>query len=146
LSFVKARFTLLVATLAVAACSSGSNPVTPTPMPPPVAQNPPPGSPPAMPPPAGPPTISITSTGVSPKDITIAVGSRVLFVNADVRSHELWGGPDHNQRDCPEVDVAGFLVAGQSRETGTFTRAQTCHFHDHTNYGNPAFEGRILVQ
>lgn len=88
----------------------------------------------------------ITATGVSPKEVTVAVGARVLFVNSDARSHELWGGPDHDHRDCPEVDVAGFLVAGQSRETGTFTRAQTCHFHDHTNYGNPAFEGRILVQ
>jgi hypothetical protein len=137
-----ARIALLAVVLVHAACSSSSGPTAPSP---PVSQTPP-TNPPATPPPAGPPTISITSAGVSPKEITVAVGARVLFVNNDVRSHELWGGPDHNNRDCPEVDVAGFLVAGQSRESGAFTRPQTCHFHDHTNYGNPAFEGRILVQ
>jgi hypothetical protein len=130
--------TLLGAVLIHTACSSGSGPATPTNPSPPVGQTPPP--------PSGPPTITITSSGVSPKEITVAVGARVLFVNNDARSHELWGGPDHNQRDCPEVDVAGFLVAGQRKESGAFTRPQTCHFHDHTNYGNPAFEGRILVQ
>jgi hypothetical protein len=139
---VKVRIALFAALLAHAACSSGSTPTTPSP---PVTQQPP-ANPPATPPPSGPPTITITSSGVSPKEVTVAVGTRVLFVNGDARSHELWGGPDHDHRDCPEVDVAGFLVAGQSRETGTFTRPQTCHFHDHTNYGNPAFEGRILVQ
>ena len=137
-----ARIALLAVVLAHAACSSGATPTAPSP---PVGQTLP-TNPPATPPPAGPPTITLTSTGLSPKEITVAVGARVLFVNHDVRSHELWGGPDHNNRDCPEVDVAGFLVAGQSRESGTFMRPQTCHFHDHTNYGNPAFEGRILVQ
>lgn len=144
LLFVKVRIALLAVLLTHAACSSGSTPATPTNPSPPVAQQPP-ANPPATPP-SGPATIVITATGVSPKEVTVAVGSSVLFVNSDARSHELWGGPDHDHRDCPEVDVAGFLVAGQRRETGIFTRAQTCHFHDHTNYGNPAFEGRILVQ
>jgi hypothetical protein len=78
--------------------------------------------------------------------VTIAVGSRVVFMNADTRVHDIWGGIDHEHRECPEVDIAGFLVAGQSRETGTFTTAQTCNFHDHTNLGNPAFQGRIVIR
>jgi hypothetical protein len=76
----------------------------------------------------------------------VTVGSRVLFVNSDARPHELWGGTDHENRSCPEVDVAGFLVPGQSRETGTFDTPGTCDFHDHANYGNPDFTGRILVR
>ncbi len=70
----------------------------------------------------------------------------MTFVNSDTRPHDMLGGPDHTRRDCPEVDVIGFLVPGQSRETMTFTNAQTCEFHDHTNLGNPAFQGRIIVQ
>lgn len=96
--------------------------------------------------PPGPPTITITATGVTPQALTVAVGASVLFVNSDSRAHELWGGPDHNNRNCPEVDVAGFLVPGQSRASGVFTVAQTCEFHDHTNLGNPAYQGRIIVQ
>jgi hypothetical protein len=139
---VHLKFALLVITIGLVACNSGSAPATPTGPSPPGAQNPP--SPPA--PPAGSPTITITATGVSPKELTVAVGSRVSFVNSDTRSHELWGGVDHDHRDCPEVDVAGFLVPGQSRETGVFTSPRTCDFHDHTNYGNPAYQGRIIVR
>jgi hypothetical protein len=56
------------------------------------------------------------------------------------------GGPDHTRLDCPEVDVVGFLVPGQSRETAVFTTPRTCEFHDHNNLGNPAFQGRIIVR
>jgi hypothetical protein len=133
---VYAKTTLLVASLMLAACKSGSGPA-PTPLAP---------SPPAPAPPAGPPTITITATGMSPAQVTVAVSGRVTFVNGDARVHELWGGVDHDHRDCPQVDEAGFLVPGQSRDTGVFTQSRTCDFHDHTNVGNPAYQGRIIVQ
>jgi hypothetical protein len=133
---VYVKTTLLVASLMLAACSSGSGPA-PTPIAP---------SPPTSAPPAGPPTITITATGVSPAQVTVAVGSRVTFINGDVRAHELWGGIDHDHRDCPQVDETGFLVPGQSRDTGVFTQSRTCDFHDHTNVGNAAYQGRIIVQ
>jgi hypothetical protein len=131
--------------MALTACSSGSPPSTPvSPSP---SQNSTAGGPTPTPIPApGPPTIAITATGLSTQEVTTTVGSRVLFVNNDSRPHELWGGPDHNTRNCPQVDVAGFLVPGQSRESGTFTEAGVCEFHDHTNLGNPAFQGRIIVR
>ena len=91
-------------------------------------------------------TVTITATGVTPTEVSIVVGGRVLFVNSDSRGHELWGGIDHDNRSCPEVDVAGFLVPGQIRETGPFQTPGTCHFHDHANYGNPSFAGRIIVR
>ena len=90
--------------------------------------------------------MTITTTGFSPSEITVTVGSRVLFVNNDRLAHEIWSGVDHESRDCPEVEVVGFLVAGQSRDTASFANAKTCRFHDHTNIGNPAYQGRIFVQ
>jgi plastocyanin len=121
----------------MAACggtSSNPSPMTPTP---PVQPSP------------GPPqpaVVTITATGFSPSEVSTPVGSRVTFVNSDSRPHDLLGGPDHTRLDCAEVDVVGFLVPGQRRETAVFTAARTCEFHDHNNLGNRAFQGRIIVQ
>ena len=112
----------------------------------PSAPTPPLGPDPGPPAPSLTATVAITSTGFVPSEVTIAVGGRVMFVNSDSRPHDLLGGPDHTRLDCPEVDVVGFLVPGQSRETAVLTTARTCEFHDHINVGNPAFQGRIIVR
>lgn len=91
-------------------------------------------------------TITVTSTGVSPAELTVPVGSRVTFRNLDVRAHDFSGGPDPAQPECPEIDQAGFVASGQSRQTGVFTAARTCRFHDHAYLGVPAFTGRIVIQ
>jgi plastocyanin len=133
------RLLLLCAGLMTAACSGASSetpgaPTTPTP---PTAPTPSP-QPPAV--------VTITGSGFSPLEVSASVGSRVTFFNADSRPHELLGGPDHARQDCAEIDVVGFLVPGQSRETAVFTGARLCEFHDHANVGNPAFTGRIVVR
>ena len=92
------------------------------------------------------PVITVTAAGVSPQTLTVAVGSRVTFTNADNRPHDFSGGPDPSRPECPEIDVAGFIVAGQSRQTGVFTVARTCEYHDHAYIGVPAFSGRIVIQ
>lgn len=91
-------------------------------------------------------TITVTSSGVSPQLLTVPVGSRVTFVNRDNRPHDFSGGPDPSQPECPEVDAAGFVAAGQSRQTGVFTTARTCRYHDHAYLGVPAFTGRIVIE
>lgn len=91
-------------------------------------------------------TITVSSTGISPQELTIPVGSKVTFTNVDTRPHDFSGGPDPSRPECPEIDVAGFVAAGQSRQTGTFTVARACQFHDHTFIGVPAFMGRIVIQ
>ena len=91
-------------------------------------------------------TITVSGTGISPQELTIPVGAKVTFTNVDTRPHDFSGGPDPAHPECPEIDVAGFVAAGQSRETGTFTVARTCTFHDHTFIGVPAFMGRIVIQ
>jgi hypothetical protein len=96
--------------------------------------------------PSGPPTVTITASGVDPLELTVEVGARVTFVNRDVLPHDLFGGPNPSIRECPEIDVVGFLVPGQSRQTPPFTAPQTCRYHDHGQLGNPRFEGRIIVR
>ena len=133
-------FLLLATLLSQSACSgtnSNSGPAPPT------SPTPPTEPPPAPPTPA---TVTVTPTGFTPLEVMTPVGSRVTFVNADSRPHDLLGGPDHTRPDCSEVDVVGFLVPGQRRETAVFTVARTCDFHDHNNLGNPAFQGRIIVR
>jgi plastocyanin len=123
-----------------AACSSGASPASPTPAPPPTA------TPAPAPAPSGPPTVTITAAGMSPLEITITVGRRVTFVNNDTRPHDVVGGVDPNNPDCPEIAQAGFLAPGQRGETAVFTTARTCEYHDHTMLSVPAFQGRIIIR
>lgn len=83
---------------------------------------------------------------MTPLEITIAVGQRVTFVNNDIRAHDVVGGVDPSHPDCPEIIQAGFLTPGQQRETGIFTTARTCDYHDHTALSVPAFSGRIIIR
>lgn len=104
----------------------------------------PPGGGGGTPPPST--TITVSSTGVSPQVLTVPVGSRVTFRNNDNRPHDFSGGPDPSQPECPEIDAAGFVAAGQSRQTGVFTTARTCRYHDHAYLGVAAFTGRIVIE
>jgi len=133
-------FLLCLMTAMTAACSSNIlDDDTPT------APSPPTGAP-APGPPAPGTVVTVTASGVTPPVLTVPVGSRVTFVNADSRPHDFAGGPDPTRPQCPEIDVAGFVAAGQSRQTGVFTTAQTCEYHDHAAIGVAAFQGRIVVQ
>ncbi len=91
------------------------------------------------------PTVTILPSGVSPAEITVAVGDRVTFVNGDVQPHDTAGGPDPATRDCPEIDAVGFLLPGQSRQTAPMRLARTCDYHDHSNHA-AIFNGRIIIR
>jgi hypothetical protein len=91
-------------------------------------------------------TITITAIGVTPKNIQVALGSRVLFVNNDTRSHSMNSDPHPEDTDCPEINLVGLLEAGQSRETGNFVNARKCGFHDHDNFADTALQGSITIQ
>ena len=91
-------------------------------------------------------TITIASSGVSPKNIQIAVGSRVLFVNNDSRSHNVTSDPHPEHTDCPELNQVGFLAAGQSRETGNLVTVRTCGFHDHDDPSATILQGSIVIK
>lgn len=129
-----------VCVLAAVACGGGggSNPTTPTP---PVA-TPPPSQ-------AGPPataTIRITSSGVDPREVTIAVGGRVTFVNQATRNHDVSSDPHPTHTDCPPINAVNVLSPGQTRDTSAFSQARRCGFHDHNDPGNDALRGTIVIQ
>jgi hypothetical protein len=136
---VVTRWLIGAAALMVAACGWSSVPVAPTP---PSAASV--ASEPA--PPATPPTVTLSASGFSPLEVVVTVGARVTFVNADRIGREVQSGLEHNVRDCPEIDVLGFIVPGQSRQTAVFEQAKRCRFHDHDSVGIPAFQGLIVVR
>jgi len=143
----------IIALLAVTAACGGQNtspaaPVVPTPTPPAV--------------PAGPPkplegaTITITSSGfrLDPasaalfdiNDLHVYQGARLMFINNDNDPHDVLSSPFGLHNDCPEINVAGYLVPGQSRATDPITHLTPCGFHDHNHEGNPAYGGRVTAE
>jgi plastocyanin len=81
--------------------------------------------------PAEGPTITIISAGVSPTQLTVSAGTRVLFVNNDGRAHNMTSDPHPDHNDCPELNTVGVIQPGQSRESGNLVSVRTCGFHDH---------------
>jgi plastocyanin len=124
--------------LVLAGCGGGSSSATPTPT----------GPSPAPAAPEGPGTtaiVTITAAGVSPKEVTIASGGRVTFINNDVRPHDIAGGPDPAHPDCPEIDAVAFLTPGQQRATAPFGTARTCEYHDHS-FHSSIMTGTIVIR
>ena len=91
-------------------------------------------------------TITITSAGVSPKDIQIVLGARVLFINNDTRSHEMGSDPHPDHTDCPYINQVGFLLPGERRETGNSVLTRVCGFHDHDNPDVQNLRGTITTK
>ncbi|MBS1819774.1 MAG: hypothetical protein JSU08_17705 [Acidobacteria bacterium] len=91
-------------------------------------------------------TITITSSGVSPKSVTVKPGSQVQFVNNDSRSHQINSDPHPEHTDCPELNAVGFLSPGTSRQTGNLNTVRTCRYHDHDLPTNQSFQGAIVIQ
>lgn len=120
---------VLPACLLIASCGGGGSPTTPAPSPG--------GSQPA---------VTITASGVTPKEIVVAPGTRLLFVNSDSRRHDMGSDPHPEHDDCPEINSVGLLNPGQMRETGNMNTVRTCGFHDHDNPDNASLRGRIVIR
>jgi plastocyanin len=96
---------------------------------------------------ANPNQIVITSAGaVSPPEIVVAPGSRVLFVNRDSRRHQMSSDPHPEHDLCPEINQVGLLQTGESKETGNLVTVRTCTYHDHENPGSASLKGRIVIR
>ena len=97
--------------------------------------------------PTNPFTFTISSGGiVSPKQLTVPPGTRVLFVNNHSRRHDVTSDPHPDHLDCPELNQVGVLNAGQSRETGNLVVVRTCGFHDHDDPDNVNLRGSIIIR
>jgi len=91
-------------------------------------------------------TITITAAGATPKNVQIALGQRVRFVNNDNRPHNMTSDPHPDHNDCPDLNQVGFLSPGQSRETGNLVEVRTCGFHDHDDANNNSLKGSIVIR
>lgn len=89
---------------------------------------------------------TVTSSGVSPRTMTVPNGSRVVFVNNDSRPHDMTSNPHPTHEDCPELNQVGFLNPGQQRESGNLVQRGTCGFHDHDNPGTLTLQGSVTIQ
>jgi plastocyanin len=105
-----------------------------------------PGSP-SPPPQDNPNVITISSSGIAtPRDLTVAPGTRVLFVNQDGRRHDMTSDDHPDHLECPAINQVGLLTPGQSRETGNLNQVRTCGFHDHEDPDNNNLKGRIVIR
>lgn len=92
-------------------------------------------------------TITIGANGsVNPKQVTIAVGQSVTFVNNDDRVHEMDSDPHPAHTDCPAINAVDFIQPGQTKTTNALTVARSCGFHDHSDPFNTALQGTIVIQ
>ena len=97
-------------------------------------------------PPANPNVFTIANGAVTPKELTVAPGARVLFINNDTRRHDMTSDDHPDHLDCPALNQIGVLNAGQSRESGNLVVIRTCGFHDHENPDAVALQGRVIIR
>ena len=121
---------VLVSAVSISACGKGGGGGTPAPSP--------------VPSPGG-ATVTLTSSGVSPREVTVSVGSRVTFQNNDNAPHDMDSDPHPDHTDCPEINV-GFIAAGQNRQTQNLNTARVCTYHDHNQPTNVSLHGTIRIQ
>jgi plastocyanin len=92
-------------------------------------------------------TITIGSNGVvSPRDVTVAAGGRVTFVNNHNAQHEMTSDPHPDHTQCPSLNQVGHLNPGQSRTSGNLNTPGVCGYHDHLNDTNNSLKGTIRIQ
>lgn len=87
-------------------------------------------------------TIHVTAQGFEPRDVEIAKGESILFINDDASAH--WPASDVHplHTTCPGFDALRGLNTGEQYRV-TFTKSQTCPFHDHLN---PSLTGIIITK
>lgn len=90
--------------------------------------------------------VTITSSGVEPKTVTIDVGQSVTFVNDDSIAHNMASDPFPRYSDCPAVNRVGSLEAGRRMQTGAFTVARSCGYHDLLRNADVRWHGTINVR
>lgn len=106
------------------------------------------GSSPAGPSPGESPYQMVISAegALTPSEITVPAGSRVLVINNHTRPHHIAADPHPEHDSCPPMDQVGVLQPGQRRESGNFVTPRTCGLHDHIEFQNASLKGRIVIR
>ena len=97
--------------------------------------------------PSGPPTTTITAAGVDPQVLhTFNSQETVIFVNADVRSHDIQSDPHPAHSDCPAMNL-GTMAPGERREIAgpSLPRFTLCYYHDEIDPTNTVFRGVVVT-
>ena len=89
-------------------------------------------------------TITLSSTGVSPKASSVSGGSSVSIFNDDSVPHQLASNPDPQQTDCPELN-SPMLAPGDVFMATVANRDEMCGFNDILNPTDSDFQGTITV-
>jgi hypothetical protein len=104
-------------------------------------------TPPTGPPPPAVYRVTIGSNGaVSPVELVVPPGTRVLFTNNHNVPHEMGSDPHPDHTTCPEINQVGLLRPGDTRETGNLVIVRTCGYHDHNDFDNQSLQGRIVIR
>ncbi len=90
-------------------------------------------------------TITISSAGATPKNVTVQRGQRVAFVNNDNVERVMSSDPHPVHSDCASLNVGG-VPPGQTRESSNLNDSRTCGYHDHNDPGNSGVQGTVIVQ
>lgn len=91
--------------------------------------------------------MTISAAGVlSPSELVVSPGTRVLFINNHSQRHNITSDPHPEHSDCPEINQVGLLPSGQRRETGNLVAVRTCGIHDHDDPDNRNLRARIVIR
>lgn len=90
-------------------------------------------------------TITILSTGTTPKVVTVPLGSRVNFANQSTLNIEVSSDPHPIHTDCPALNI-GTLRPGETGQTGQLNSARSCGYHDHGRPEDARWQGTIVIQ
>lgn len=99
----------------------------------------------STPPPAAGLTVTISASGVNPRSLQVPMGGQVTFMNGDSRAHQIMSDPNPLHNDCPSINEVSTLAPGESRQTGPFSVARACGYHDHMNPDVAGLQGVLLV-
>ena len=85
--------------------------------------------------------VKITSTGFSPKDITVKVGKMVTWENTDSANHTVNSAPHPTHTLYPFLNIG--VIGPEEKKSVSFEKAGTYKYHDHLN---PSLIGTVTVQ
>ena len=92
-------------------------------------------------------TVTIAGSVATPKNIRVARGTQVTFVNSDNQQHNMTSNPHPEHSDCPEINAVGLMSIGQTKRTDNMvTNRAVCGFHDHDLPDVAGLQGSITIQ
>jgi hypothetical protein len=89
-------------------------------------------------------TIVISADGMTPKEVSINRGNRVIVENRDSHPHRPMSGPHPEHTSCPALNFDS-IPPGAKVQSPVLDDALDCRLHDEMNVGDASFSARVLV-